>query len=220
MAHVWVKAKSIVRLEKNGQVETYHPGDWCSMGRQQARELLARDQVEILKPAVLQSVQNLSDCAVLLRKKLSEDRLNCLVARFPGLSIQMYSPGLPIQMDSGDCPDKYKRFLLWDMAAELNQDLLLTGFKLLESWQIAVPLRDYHILADSIGTDKERSDTKDVIHDLRVPVYDCRVLFVRQCQETKKLFELWQDGSPLGFLQALYQSRPIINALPPSWILQ
>jgi hypothetical protein len=211
MAHVWVKAKSIVRLEKNGRVETYHPGDWCSMGRQQARELLARDQVEILKPAVLQSVQDLSDCAILLSRELEEVRLSLLMAQFPGVPIQIYS---------GDYPDEYGRFLLWDTLAELRHELFLTGFKLLEKWQIAVPLRDYHILAESIGTDKERSDTKNVIHDLRVPVYDCRVLFVRQCQETKKLFELWQDNGPLGFLRALYQSRPLVNALPPSWILK
>ena len=209
MAPVWVKAKSIVRVDEAGQMKTYVPGDWCQMGKHQAREYLSRGQIEILRPAVLQSVQDLHDCSILTSEPVAEPALSNLAAMFPGV---------PIQMQNGTQP-KQNRYLLWDQSANLRRDLILTGFKLLEKWQLAVPLLDYDTLAENIGTDQERQETKAIIHDLRVPVYDCRVLFVRQCKETRKLFRLWSDGTQLGFLQALYQAKPIVNALPPTWIM-
>lgn len=199
-----------MRVEKNGRIETFHPGDWCKMGRQQARDYLATGQIEILKSAVLQTVQDLSNCAIVLRNALEEPRLGILTAKFPGVPIQLYSNGFP----------DYGRFLLWNTDAELDHNLIMVGFKLLETWQIAVPILSYQVLAEHVGTEAERKQTQDVIHDLRVPVYDTRIMFVRQCQETRKLFELWNNGSQLEFLQALYQSRPIVNALPPSWVLK
>jgi hypothetical protein len=209
MAKVWVKALSIVRVESNGKTSTFYPGDWCQMGKQQARDCLAGNQVEILKSAVLQSVQKLTDCAILMRSVLAEPRLGILAAKYPAVPISPYEEEFPEQ----------SRFLLWNPEAELKHELILTGFKLLETWQMAVPLLDYNMLASDVGTEQERQATEAIIHDLRVPIYDTRVLFVRQCRETKKLFELWQDNSQLGFLQALYRSIPIVNALPPAWIL-
>ena len=210
MAKVWVKALSIVRVEKNGKVETFHPGDWCAMGKHQARDCLAKNQVEILKSAVLQSVQKLTDCAILLRSALVEPRLGILAAKYPAIPINLYEEKFPEQ----------SRFLLWDPTAELKHELILTGFNLLDTWQMAVPLLDYNVLASDVGTEQERQATEAIIHDLRVPIYDTRVMFIRQCRETRQLFEMWQDKSQLGFLQALYQCIPIINALPPAWILE
>lgn len=208
MAGVWVKAKSIVRISENGQIKTFHPGDWCLMGKQQARDCLTRNEVEILKPAVLQSVQDLYDCAIFLKGELEEIQRGVLVATFPGVPVQQY-----------ESYPNYGRFLIWDTGANLRRELILTGFKLLEKWQIAVPLCNYNMLASDIGTPKVRKETEAIIHDLRVPVYDSRVIFARRCSETKKLFEQWQNGSQLEFLQALYQSRPVVNALPPSWLI-
>lgn len=208
MAQIWIRAKSILRYDTNGKPGVAYPGDWIPVGRQQAREWLNNNQCEILKPAVLQTVQDLTDCAILIRGVLSESQRVALTARFPGVPVETYH----------EYP-QYGRFLLWDLSANLRQDLILTGFGLLTRWQMAVPLLSYDILAQDIGTDEERQTAKATIHDLRVPLYDCRILFVRQCQETKRLFDLWQDGTELTFLQALYQARPIINALPPSWRL-
>lgn len=210
MAQVWVRAKTILNVEENGKRKQYHPGDWCKMGRHQAREFLRRDQIEILKSAILQTVQDLTDCAILLRGVLPEPRLSYLAAKFPGVPTNNYE----------GYPDDRGRFLIWDTSAELRHDLILTGFHLLGKWQLAVPLLDYNTLASDIGTDEDRAETKRVIHDLRVPVYDTRILFVRQCRETRSLFELWNEGDDLAFLRALYQSRPVINALPPSWVLE
>lgn len=209
MGKVWVRAKDIVHAEDGGKVRSYHPGDWLQLGRQQARECLSRGEIEILKPVVLKSVQDLSGCAILTTETIAEPDLSFFAASFPGV---------PIEKHLGNYPT-YNRFLLWDRQANLRRDLILTGFELLQKWQLAVPLLDYNVLAENVGSDKQRQDTKEVIHDLRVPIYDHRVMFVRQCTETRKLFELW-DGTQLGFLRALYQSRPVVNALPPSWVMK
>lgn len=208
MSNVWVRAKAIIRTEENGKQRTFYPGDWCQTGRHQAREWLTNGQAEILKPAILQTVQDLTDCAILLKGTIYETRRSMLAARFPGVPIMPYHEGYT-----------HGRFLLWDTVANLNQDLILTGFHLLAKWQLAVPLLNYDTLAENIGTADERAETKAIIHDLRVPVYDCRVIFARDCQETRRLFELWDGASELGFLRALYQARPVVNALPPSWVM-
>lgn len=209
MAKVWVRAKSIVRTNEDGKQKTYHPGDWCQMGRHQANEYLARDQVEILKPDVLQTVQDLTDCTIYMRRKDSVKR-SLLVAKFPAVPV----------LDFEKFPGKPGRFLIWDTIVNLDEKLILTGFNLLSKWQIAVPLVDYETLAQDIGTEAERAKTKAIMHDLRVPIYESRVIFARQCREVEQLFELWNGGGQLAFLRALYQSKPVINALPPSWVLK
>lgn len=209
MAQVWIRAKSNLYVDDHGKQKPLYPGDWWPVGRQQAREWLASGQCEILRPAVLQTVQDLTNCTILLRGHTSEQQRSLLSVKFPGVPIETHQ-GHPV---SG-------RFLLWAASANLRQELVLTGFGLLTKWQLAVPLLNYDTLAESIGTADERAETKAIIHDLRVPVYDCRVIFVRDCQETRRLFELWQDGSELGFLRALYQARPAVNALPPSWVMR
>jgi hypothetical protein len=195
-------------VDDHGKQKPLYPGDWWPVGRQQARDGLRDGLLEILKPAVLQTVQDLTDCAIVL-KGFTPELENSLVNRFPAVPIFPYGGTMPT---SG-------RFLLWDTSANLRQDLILTGFGLLTKWQLAVPLLNYDTLASDVGMADEQAETKAVVHDLRVPIYNHRVLFVRQCQETRRLFELWQNGSELGFLQALYQARPIVNALPPSWIM-
>ena len=209
MAKVWVRAKSIVRIDENGKQKTCFPGDWCQMGRHQANEHLSRDQVEILKPDVLQTVQSLTDCTILMRREDSV-RHSLLAAKYPAVPILNFEK----------FPEKPGRFLIWDTKVNLDEKLILTGFNLLSKWQMAVPLLSYSVLAQDVGTEEERAETKAIIPDLRVPIYECRVIFARQCREVQQLFELWNGGGQLAFLTALYQSKPVINALPPVWILK
>lgn len=210
MSEVWIQAIGIVYLEKNGETKILRENDWGVTTRGHARRLLAEGKARILSPGILRDIQELTDCAIYLRGTVLDSTRSRLQIQYPGVPILAWS-GWP---DAG-----IGRFLLWDMAAPLRHDLILVGFGLLQKWQLAVPLLNYDTLAGSVGTEQERAETKAVIHDLRVPVYNPRVIFARQCQETRKLFELW-DGSQLGFLRALYQARPIVNALPPSWVME
>jgi hypothetical protein len=167
MSKVWVRARTIIHIEENGKAKAVHPGDWVQIGRHQARTLLTNNQIEILKTGVLKSVQDLTDCTILLKGVLPEPKYSLLMASYPGVPVKDYDNGLPNR----------GRMLIWNTSAELRRELILTGFKLLEKWQLAVPLLDYNILAKNIGTAAEQKATKTIIHDLRVPVYDCRVIF-------------------------------------------
>lgn len=201
--NVWVKLLSPIEL--SGQLVP--AGDWLPMTRPEAKQRLIRGQIEIPRPDVLQTVQELTDCAFVLigaNQQLKQ-------------KIRTLYPGVPIVSYTKGCPE-YGRFLLWDISAKLRLDLILVGFQLLKKWQLAVPLGDYNTLAEDIGTEKGRREAKEIVKDLRVPIYDSRVMFVRQCPETRNLFDLWGGGGQLKFLEALYQSRPIVNALPPIWI--
>lgn len=208
MSKVWFQAINIVHYEENGQTVTKHPGDWGQLGRQQARDELSKGNIRILKPESLRTVQDLTDCAILLRGGIQESQRTTLMTRYPGVPVEVYR-GYP----------EHGRFLIWDMKANLRHDLIMTGFSLLTRWQAAIPLLNYDTLAASIGSEQERQETKAVIHDLRVPVYNPSVIFARQCRETERLFELWNGGNELSFLRALYQSRVVVNALPPSWVM-
>jgi hypothetical protein len=98
--------------------------------------------------------------------------------------------------------------------------LIPVGLNLLEKWEIAVPISDYNLLARDIGTDEERARTKELIHDLRVPVYDTRLIFARNCVAVEQLFEMWhkeQGDERLSFLRCLYVVKPYVLALPSIW---
>jgi len=71
-------------------------------------------------------------------------------------------------------------------------DLMANGFQLLERWQMAAPLWSYTELACHIGSEADRAQTKAIIRDLRVPVYDVRAVFVRKCDETAEVLRQWK----------------------------
>ncbi len=109
----------------------------------------------------------------------------------------------------------------------------------MERWEAAAPLVD-GVLAEDIGKASERRLTAEVVRDLRVPVYACELLFVRDCEAGRALVEAWsveasfdsglrpsaQDAAPrndrgavrLAFLRALYRVKPRFLALPRSWL--
>jgi hypothetical protein len=106
----------------------------------------------------------------------------------------------------------------------LRPDLLATGFSLLDTWEVAAPLFSYEELARDIGTDSERQQTEVLVHDLRVPVYEVRCLFLKRCRATRDLMAAWareqeaKGNEYLGFLRALYQVKPLVLALPTTWM--
>ena len=59
-----------------------------------------------------------------------------------------------------------------------------------------------------------------MIRDLRVPMYDTRVIFAKLTPDTARLIKIWNEiegDRRLAFLQALYKVKPFILALPANW---
>jgi len=123
----------------------------------------------------------------------------------------------------GDLHLPFSRTLLWDGLCHLRHDLVPAGFyRLTTGWQVAAPIHSYEELAQDIGTDDDKERTLEIVRDLRVPVYDPRTVYMRRCSDTERFLEVWQGerggDERFAFLRALYIVKPVICALPPTWI--
>jgi hypothetical protein len=212
LSEVWVQALRACRYREDGVDETAHPGDWFRAGRGDAKRWMAEGKVDIPDPKKKAVVQELHDCGVSLRGEDFAVAANMLCGRFPGLEISM-----------GEEPT-HPRSLLWDADAGLRTELVPIGLGLLRTWHVAVPLLDYDTLARDIGGEDDRRLTEEAVRDLRVPVYDVRVIFARKCRTVDALLAAWGEEKERGvderlaFLRALHRVVPLVNALPPTWI--
>jgi hypothetical protein len=209
---MWVRLKSLQRIDKQGKPRDYHPGDWVDVGKQTAQLWISWGDAEI--PSFTRGTgAQLSGSGVLVRG----GELTQYQAMFDGLKI-----GLSVMVD--EIPHvAFERTLIWNPKVALRLELIVPGFNFLETWEIAAPLYSYDELAAKIGGDEARARTKAVIRDLRVPVYDTRLMFVRRCENTDRLFEAWAkereggDDERLSFMRAFYQVKPLMLALPVTW---
>jgi len=199
------------RVEVSGIVVTKKPGEWVCVGKHQAREWIDEGAAWIPNSEPIGEMP--TDAGVLF---LGGCRGNAHTL------IEYYGEG-GIEWEEGNVPRlPWSHTLIWDTSFGLRLGLIPNGFGLLRRWQLAVPLWKYNELALRFGNDEERERTKEIIHDLRVMVYDPRCLFVKRCTDTEKLIEMWaadwdQGSNELAFLRALYLTKPLICALPISW---
>ena len=107
--------------------------------------------------------------------------------------------------------------LFWDTSARMRIELVLVGLGLLlHGWQVVVPLMSYDTLARDVGGEEDRALTEEMLHDLRVPVYDPRVIFARRCEESARLLEAWQEEKGgggydgLAFLRSMAQRHGLV----------
>lgn len=187
------------RLEMNGTVKVYEAGQVVELGKQAALAFIQR--------GIAREVENVT----------VPESVGVVV---PGEAAPRQIGKLEVV--TGRLELLHDRSLIWDGKLPLQQERVDTGLKLLDTWQIAAPLYP-EILASQIGSEADRELTQAVIHDLRVPVYETGMVFVRRCDDTERLFEAWREedektpGSPLAFLRALYLVKPLILPLPAHW---
>lgn len=211
MGKHWVKAKQTInRTNANGLLETLHAGDWFEVKNMELKMLLAQGKIERVEN--LDTVFDLSDCGVMVSTGDITQAREWVARSYRDMPVE-----------SGDILT-YPRTLLWDARTKLRLDLMPVGFhRLTTGWQIAAPLFSYGKLARDIGTDDDRRRTEEVIRDLRVPVYETGLLYIRRCTDTEKLMEVWRNerngggDTRLAFMRALYRVKPIVNALPTTW---
>jgi len=216
MGKHWVKAVRIVRVAgDDGQEVTYNPGDWLEVKNQTLRVLLAAGSIEQPQGMQIRDAFNLDDTGILLQT--NDTATATAIINRAGLG--------QICLKVGALALPYSRTLLWYPDAHIRPDLISVGFHRLNGgWQIAAPLWKYQQLARDIGADDERARTEEVIHDLRVMVYDHRVLFVRRCPDTERWLEAYreelQDSSDgrLALMRAIYRTKPVVCALPTTWV--
>lgn len=206
---MWVQLRAIKQIQTNGKARQYYPGDWVDIGKQQALAWI--DQGDAWVPDLTAS-------------KLDSDEWTlCIIGSdSPRLGIIAKA----VTIEHRDDPALLgAKTLIWNMTAKLRTEFLSVGFMLLDKFQIALPLLDYETLAADIGSDADRELTRSVVRDLRVLLYDPRVLFARRCSDGETLLERFSfeqergDGDDrLALLRALYTVKPTICALPASWV--
>lgn len=214
MALKWVKAlKTLKRTDARGKRRTFHKGDWFQARNMEIRRRLARDEIELASELGSNRIYKVEDCGVVTAN--TEIKSEHLGLRGIGLEIT-YTAEFTL---------KYLYTLFWN-GGTLRTELLPVSFELLKMWEIAVPLVDFDILAESIGTEEDRQLTLSVLGDLRMPLYDVRQIYARRCTAVSDLLRIWKEerqkvaegDARLAFLRALYNTPLLILALPPSWI--
>ena len=202
MSKVWVQAVTIYNLNEKGKLTVKHPGDWFELGKNDARNAAATGQIIIHNPVYREALIP-PESGVILRRQAN------------------FTYGdLPVTVDERPSLP-YQKNMIWHPDFGLDVALIPIGLTLLEKWELAVPISDYNLLARDIGTKEEQDKTKELIHDLRVPVYDTRLIFARNCVAVEQLFELWskeQGDERLSFLRCLYVVKPYVLALPSIWL--
>lgn len=217
-----VQLKSIQYVTNRGKRETYYPGEWVDVGNQTARSWLATG--DAVRPD-MPDLQALPGCGL-------------AVPSYALPAVARATPGLERLPQGDDLALPFPKTLWYDPAVQLRPDLIAVGFGLLDTWEVAAPLYSYQTLARDMGGDAERAQTEALVHDLRVPVYETRCLFLKRCRATRDLMAAWgeeqggrgegeQEGQEargqggderLAFLRALYRVKPLVLALPVTWV--
>lgn len=188
-------------------MRTYRPGDWVEVGKQTALSWIASGQARAVQP-VKMALGSGSGVVLTRDHQGAQATLDKFVVPYC-----IADPRL-----------EWARTLVWDPAVKFRWELAPVAFKFLDTWEIAAPLLSYETLARDLGTEEEREATQSIIRDLRVPVYDTSLMFVRRNRTTRQLFDRWQEERSSGsderlrFLRALYQTRPLVLALPVGWV--
>ena len=206
---IWVKCKAIHYGEKNGQRVTYYPGDWVRVSRSQAIYMQNEGIAEIPENTIYKDL-NFDKCGVAL--------LNGKLLTLP--------PGYPrlIPHRNVDAPCVPFDFtVLWNPNTKANVGLFSAGLHLLDKWEVLIPISSYETLASDIVGKKDEEWANEFLPDLRVPVFNIDLLFLKKCSATDLLINLWNKGvneghsSEISLLCAVYRSLPLLLALPIVW---
>lgn len=211
---MWVQLKQVKIIDIMGVPTRKYPGDWVDVGKQTALSWIADGSAHTLEKDAMADIIDYT-AGIVAIPKLDDNIKAALSEKIPHLGIK-YS----------EVPEiAFSETLIYNNSLKpLRLELIHVGFKHLEQWQVLAPIWDYKELASDLGTKEDRELTKAVIRDLRVPVYDPKLIFVRRCDETKALIESWLDWQTkisdyrLAFQCALYQVKPLVYPLPTAWI--
>jgi len=218
MALKWVQAiKQITRTGTAGSGrKVYYPGDWFQARNMEIKQRLANNEIAIYDNSGDANIFEPEECGIV--SAVPNLNLAKLGASANSLSISYnLEPMIPYL------------YTFYYTGGKFREEMLPIAFDLLKKWEMAVPIESFDILAETIGSVKQRNHTLKIIGDLRVPVYDVRQMYFRKCDATIALTEAWKEeqmltmedgvlGEPrLAFLRALYLHPLLILALPPTW---
>jgi len=225
MAKVYVRAKSIIReTNEHGEPVSYHPGSWLPVYKSRARQLVASGQAEIPRQDRLKEALQFDNCGILV-----------LSDALPRLDFLGHIGTLLDTKLSNVLNLPFSRTMIWKPGSTtVTEHAIISGFsRLLDfedtgkpGWEILAMLVDENKTARDYGSDEEKAQTLEVIGDLRIPVYNTSLMWIRQTPNTEDLVEKWRSEIAGGadeqhaFLRVLYTVRAMTCTLSPNWHLR
>lgn len=209
MGKKWIQLLQLKHIERHGKQVPYRKGDFVQVGNQTALRWILEGSARALTANIADFAPAGDGIGVLLTNHPEVGRHTLKDASFP--------------IEDGDPSIPWGCTFLWDPDAPLRAELLSIGFGLLNTWEFACPLLPYERLASKIGSPDDQHKTKELIGDLRVPLYDPRIIFTRKTDLTDQLVQHWWTSVQSGtnthhaLLRAIYQAKPLVLALPPTW---
>jgi hypothetical protein len=211
VAKVWVQLLQSKQISVAGDGRNKHPGDWVQVGKYLARQWIEEGAATTPESGLKATVGGPGEIGILVNG--DRHAANKILEKMSGKISAGY--GLP------EC--RWPKTVIWNPDALLRMNLIPVGEELLNTWELAMPLVDYETLAIHLGSTEDRSRTQALIRDLRVPVPDIRLIYMRKCENVERLLAQWylekEDSTDdrLAFLRALYQVKPFWLALPVTW---
>jgi len=209
MGDRWIQLKSIKNIERSGRMRQYHPGDWVAVGKQTALRWIAEGSAYDPKMTI---------------KSYVGDDYGIRILHNPSVGNKILSSDergdIPFMTEGPILP--WESTLVWNPGAVLRKELIAVGFGFLDVWQMAIPLIDYETMALNTGNKDDQDKTRELVGDLRIPMYDPSLIFVHKCAETIEIFRLWeQEDDSLqnehALLRAIFKVKPLVLPLPPNW---
>lgn len=212
---MWIKLLKKMQVDIQGKPEWKYPNDWIEVGNQTAFQWITNGIAYKPNYNIIKEYIDSTSGIVYISENTS--KLDFLKNQLTDIEVKL--------SDKHDL--LFSENLILNRYVKFKTELIPIGFKLLKKHHLAVPLMSYNTLAIHRGSEEERKYTKCIIKDLRVPTYNTDMMFIRRCDDTKELLELWNQESlrfanadkSLSFHRAYYQLKPNLYALPVNWVL-
>lgn len=211
---MWVRLNSNHNIVTKGVLQQYRKGDIVDLGRHIAEGWVKSGEATLLE-AEADGKHFPATAGLLVRGYIGTD-LRSRINTVGELRWAFAIDGLPEMLP-------FTETLILTPTFQPRLDRVVDGFNLLKRFQLAVPIRDYRLLALSVGTDEQREQAQKVLRDLRVPLRDTRLVFVKRCKTTNALLQQWSElvstgmDERLAFLMAVYSTKPLVCDLPATW---
>lgn len=212
---MWIQLKSKQYIEKQGTQKTYHVGDWVDVGKFLALKLIESGQAHIPNQEINGEYLDYTAGIAVLGNKLEENTRKQIETTVNKLSFAF--------IDKPELP--FSETMIYDSSfTKIRPELIGIGFYWLQNFEVIAPIFDYEQLAIHIGSDNDRRLTKEVVEEMRIPVYDDKLLFVRRSEKTKALIKSYNDfrkeikEPKLALLCAIYEHKPLLLPMPTTWM--
>jgi len=212
---MWVQLLAGKNIEKMGTQKLYRAGDWVDVGKHLAIKWISDGSAHIPNQEINSDQIDYTAGICVTGNEISDN----LKRKIETVANHL----LFVHMDEPEIV--FSETLIYDTKfTKIRPEFIGIGFYWLKTFEVAMPLWSYSELAIHLGTERDREITKEVIRDLRVPVYDNMLIYIRRSQKTIAFIETYNQyceqikEKKLALLCAFYIHKPITLALPTTWL--